>query len=153
MTLYLLLVLLLLALAGVLMLLTRQDPTAPEAEKRFQEVLETPQDETWLNQRKWRRARSISARFKRFLEGVPGTDMQEIEVLLRRAALAEDRYRAAIYTALWALPLAGGVLGMFAAIRGDQPVMAFTMVGFVVGYILPRSTLRILAEQIGRAHV
>ncbi|MEY2842386.1 MAG: hypothetical protein RI920_423 [Pseudomonadota bacterium] len=151
MMLWLVLALLLLALAGVLILMSNQDQAAPEAEKRFLEALETPQDETWLNQRKWRSARSITKRVKRLLERLPGTDMDEIEVLLRQAALANDRYRSVIYTSLWLLPVAGLALGSaYAATRGS-PLVSGLAVGFVLGYMLPRSTLRVLAERRQKA--
>ncbi len=151
MMLWLVFALLLLALAGVLILMSNQDQAAPEAEKRFHEALDTPQDETWLNQRKWRRARSITQRVKRLLERLPGTDMGEIEVLLRQAALADDRYRSMIYTSLWLLPVAGLALGSaFATMRGS-PLTSGLAVGFVMGYILPRTTLRVLAERRQKA--
>jgi tight adherence protein C len=151
MMLWLVLALLLLALAGVLVLMSNQDQAAPEAEKRFHEALETPQDETWLNQRKWRRARSITQRVKRLLERLPGTDMDEIEVLLRQAALADDRYRSMIYTSLWLLPAAGLALGSAYATMRGSPLTSGLAVGFVMGYILPRSTLRVLAERRQKA--
>jgi tight adherence protein C len=144
---WLLLALMLLALAGVLVLMSNQDPAAPEAEKRFHEVLETPNDETWLNQRKWRRTRSITQRVKRLLERLPGSDMGEIEVLLRQAALADDRYRAMIYTSLWLIPAAGLVLGGAYATLKDVELPIPLTVGFVLGYLLPRHTLRILARR------
>ncbi len=149
--LWLVLALLLLALAGVLILLSNQDQAAPEAEKRFHEALETPQDETWLNQRKWRRARSITQRVKRFLERLPGTDMDEIELLLRQAALADDHYRSLIYTSLWLLPATGLTLGAAYATMRGSPLTSGLAVGFVIGYILPRSTLRVLAERRQKA--
>jgi tight adherence protein C len=151
MLLWLTLAVLLLTLAGVLALMSKQDTAAPEAEKRFHEVLETPNDETWLNQRKWRRTRSITQRFKRLLERLPGTDMGEIEVLLRQAALADDRYRALIYTSLWLTPAVGLALGATYASLEDVPLPSALAVGFVAGYMLPRSSLRILAERRQRA--
>jgi tight adherence protein C len=151
MMLWLIFALLLLALAGVLALMSQQDQVAPESEKRFSEALETPQDETWLNQRKWRRARGITHRVKRLLERLPGTDMGEIEVLLRQAALADDRYRAMVYASLWMLPLAGLSLGALYATFNEAPLASGMAVGFVMGYILPRSTLRVLAERRQKA--
>jgi tight adherence protein C len=151
MILWLLFALLLLALAGVLILISRQDQAAPEAERRFHDALETPQDETWLNQRQWRRARSITRRVKNMLERLPGTDMDEIEVLLRQAALADDRYRSVIYASLWLIPLLGMALGLLYATVNQKSLMTPLTVGFVMGYILPRSTLRILAERRQKA--
>ncbi len=142
---------LLVALALVVALLSKQDSGAPEAERRFQEVLETPQDEAWLNQKKWRKARSITVRVKQLLERTPGTDMQEIEVLLRQAALADDQYRAAVYASLWISPLLGMGLGFLGASFNGYPMAASLVMGFVFGFILPRTTLRRLAERRQRA--
>ncbi len=142
-----LLVVLLLLLAGMLALLSRQEQADPEARRRFQEVLDTPDDETWLNQHKWRRARSFTVRVKRMLEQVPGTDMQEIEVLLRRAALAEDRYRALTYASLWMSPLVGMTLGFAWTMSQSGTYTNGLIIGFVFGYIAPRSLLRTLAER------
>jgi tight adherence protein C len=151
MFLWLVLALMLLALAVVVALLSQQDQAAPETEKRFNEALETPQDETWLNQRKWRRTRSVTHRVKRMLERLPGTDMAEIEVLLRQAALADERYRTMIYTALWLSPVMGMGLGAVYTSLNDTPMASALAVGFVAGYMLPRSTLRMLAARRQRA--
>jgi tight adherence protein C len=140
MTLYIILAGLLIALAAALALMSRQDPAAPEAEKRFLEVLETPHDETWLNQRKWRKAKSITQRFKRVLERTPGTDMAEIEVLLRQAALAED-----LSTSLWLTPAIGTGLGLLGVIFEGYPPGPALVFGFALGFIVPRNLLRRLA--------
>lgn len=103
--LWLLLALMLFGLAAVLLMLTREDGIAPEAEKRFNEVLETPDDVSWMTQRRWRRTNSLSDRFRRVLERIPGTDMQEIELLMRQAGLVDDRTRARVYASLWMAPL------------------------------------------------
>jgi tight adherence protein C len=145
MTLYIILAGLLIALAAALALMSRQDPAAPEAEKRFLEVLETPHDETWLNQRKWRKAKSITQRFKRVLERTPGTDMAEIEVLLRQAALAEDLSRTLVYTSLWLTPAIGTGLGLLGVIFEGYPPGPALVFGFALGFIVPRNLLRRLA--------
>ncbi len=151
MLLWLLLALMLLALAGLLVLMSHQDQAAPEAEKRFHEVLETPNDETWLNQRKWRRTRSITQRARRLLERLPGTDMGEVEVLLRQAGLADDRIRNLVYTSLWLTPVLGLALGAVYASLEDVAPEAALAVGFVLGYLLPRRMLRMLAERRQKA--
>ncbi len=142
MALYIILAGLLIALAMVLVLMSQQDAAAPEAEKRFQDVLDTPHDETWLNQRKWRKARSITQRFKRVLERTPGTDMAEIEVLLRQAALSEDKHRTLVYTSLWLTPALGTFLGLMSAIFNGHPLGPALLMGFAIGFILPRNLLR-----------
>ncbi|MEY4767095.1 MAG: hypothetical protein RI907_3768 [Pseudomonadota bacterium] len=135
------------AIAAILIGASTVEPQAPEAEKRFQEVLETPHDETWLNQRKWRQARSITQKVKRLLERMPGTDMGEIEVLLRQAALNEERHRAMVYTSLWLLPATGAVLGLLASVtKGYAPATAMSA-GFAAGFILPRKGLRWVAAR------
>ncbi len=151
MMLWWILALLMLALACVLILMSHQDQAAPEAEKRFSEALETPQDETWLNQRKWRRTKSISQRVKRLLERLPGSDMGEIEVLLRQAALAEDRNRSIVYTSLWLLPLVSMLLGAIVAMQRGFPTVSGLAVGLMLGYVTPRFTLRALAERRQKA--
>lgn len=147
----LVLALLLLSLAALVVLMGRQDAQPQEIEKRFQEVLETPQDDAWLNQRKWRKARSITQRVKRLLELTPGTDMAEIETLMRQAALMEDRYRAAVYASLWVLPLTGLLLGFVIANLQDYALPTAMSFGFVAGFVLPRQLLRKLAARRQKA--
>jgi tight adherence protein C len=151
MALLLTLAFLLLALALVLGWMSQSDAGVPEAEKRFHDALETPQDETWLNQTKWRKARSVTHRVKRWLEHVPGSDIGEIEVLLRQAALAEDKYRALAYASLWVGPLFGLLLGAIASAAKGYSLAISMSLGFTLGYILPRATLRRLAELRQRA--
>lgn len=146
-----LLALMLLGLSGLITLWGRQDAQPPEIERRFQEVLETPQDETWLNQRKWRQARSITQRVRRLLERTPGTDMAEIETLMRQAALMDDRYRATVYASLWVLPLTGLVLGAIVASLEDVAMPTALSFGFAAGFVLPRQTLRWLAARRQKA--
>lgn len=147
----LVLALLLLSLAALAVLMGRQDAQPQEIEKRFQEVLETPQDDAWLNQRKWRKARSITQRVKRLLERTPGTDMAEIETLMRQAALMEDRYRAAVYASLWVLPLTGLLLSFVIANLQDYALPTAMSIGFVAGFVLPRQLLRKLAARRQKA--
>lgn len=151
MTLYVLLVILLVALAAVLAMLSAQDHGAPGVERRFLEALETPQDDTWLNQRKWRRARSVTSRVKKLLERIPGTDMQEIEVLLRRAALMEDYHRSIVYASLWISPAVCMVLGLMWAQSEGLPPLGSLVLSFAIGFFLPRTTLRRLAERRQKA--
>ncbi|MGC4059834.1 MAG: type II secretion system F family protein [Aquabacterium sp.] len=141
----------LIGLASVLFLISNQDPTAPETEKRFNEALETPQDEGWLNQRKWRKANSLTQRFKRTLERIPGTDMDEVETLVRQAALAEDQYRTLVYASLWVTPAAATTLALMWAAANHQPVVLAALFGFVGGFIAPRSILRWLAKRRQKA--
>jgi tight adherence protein C len=151
MTLFLILAALLIALAFVVALLGRQNPTAPEAQKRFHDALETPQDETWLNQRKWRRTQSVTIRVKRLLERLPGADMQEIEVLLRQAALVDDRNRAMVYASLWLGPLLGLGLALLLITFKDYPPGPSLVLSFAAGYVMPRQLLRRRAENRQKA--
>lgn len=153
MLIWLLLALLLAALAGLLLMMSRSDANEPgaEAEKRFNEVLETPDDATWLSQRRVSRTASMTQRFKRFLERTPGTDMQEVEVLMRQAALVDDRTRARVYTSLWLAPMLLGALGVSIALLKDANVVQLGFTGVVIGFIGSRKVLRWLAERRRRA--
>lgn len=151
MAIWILLALMMLALSGVLYMLTRQESSAPETERRFNEVLETPQDDSWLNQRKWRKTRTLTQRFKQLLEHTPGSDMEEIEVLLRQSALVEDKSRAMIYTSLWLTPFLSMLLCFMLASNNDWNTTRSMLFGFALGYIAPRRTLRWLAERRKRA--
>lgn len=145
--LWLLLALMLFGLAAVLLMLTREDGIAPEAEKRFNEVLETPDDVSWMTQRRWRRTNSLSDRFRRMLERVPGTDMQEIELLMRQAGLVDDRTRARVYASLWMAPLGFAAMGLLAASFKGWPMFQSGFAGLTLGFIGSRKVLRWLAER------
>jgi len=145
--LWLLLALMLFGLAAVLLMLTREDGIAPEAEKRFNEVLETPDDVSWMTQRRWRRTNSLSDRFRRVLERIPGTDMQEIELLMRQAGLVDDRTRARVYASLWMAPLGLAALGLLAASFKGWPMFQSGFAGLTIGFIGSRKVLRWLAER------
>ena len=145
--LWLLLALMLFGLAAVLLMLTREDGIAPEAEKRFNEVLETPDDVSWMTQRRWRRTNSLSDRFRRMLERVPGTDMQEIELLMRQAGLVDDRTRARVYASLWMAPLGLAAMGLLAASFKGWPMFQSGFAGLTIGFIGSRKVLRWLAER------
>lgn len=145
--LWLLLALMLFGLAAVLLMLTREDGIAPEAEKRFNEVLETPDDVSWMTQRRWRRTHSLSDRFRRVLERIPGTDMQEIELLMRQAGLVDDRTRARVYASLWMAPLGLAAMGLLAASFKGWPMFQSGFAGLTIGFIGSRKVLRWLAER------
>jgi tight adherence protein C len=145
--LWLLLALMLFGLAAVLLMLTREDGIAPEAEKRFNEVLETPDDVSWITQRRWRRTNSLSDRFRRLLERIPGTDMQEIELLMRQAGLVDDRTRARVYASLWMAPLGLAAMGLLAASFKGWPMFQSGFAGLTIGFIGSRKVLRWLAER------
>lgn len=141
----------LLALAWVLVSLTRDEGPVPEAEKRFNEVLEADEDSVWLQQRRMGGVAGLTRRFRRLLERLPGSDMQEIEQLLRQAALMDDVMRARVYTSLWLAPLVLAVLvGMIGSAKG-WPMFHSAFAGLTIGYIAPRSILRSLAERRRRA--
>lgn len=145
--LWLLLALMLFGLAAVLLMLTREDGIAPEAEKRFNEVLEPPDDVSWMTQRRWRRTNSLSDRFRRVLERIPGTDMQEIELLMRQAGLVDDRTRARVYASLWMAPLGLAAMGLLAASFKGWPMFQSGFAGLTIGFIGSRKVLRWLAER------
>jgi len=146
-TVWMLLALLLLGLATVLFVLTRDEGVAPEAEKRFNEALESPDDIGWMTQRRWGRADSLSQRFRRVLERIPGTDMQEIELLMRQAALVDDSTRARVYASLWMAPLGMAGLAVLAASVKGWPLFQSAFTGLTIGFIGSRKVLRWLAER------
>lgn len=137
----------LLALAWVLLTLTKDDGAVPEAEKRFNEVLEADDGNAWLQQRRVTGMANMTRRFRRLLERLPGSDMQEIELLIRQAALMDDAYRSRVYTSLWLAPV---VLATLAAAIGSAkgwPLLQSAFGGLTLGYIAPRAILRNLAER------
>ncbi len=137
----------LLALAWVLLTLTKDDSAVPEAEKRFNEVLEADDGNAWLQQRRLRGMANVTRRFRRLLERLPGSDMQEIELLIRQAALMDDAYRSRIYTSLWLAPVVLATLAAaIGAVKG-WPLLQSAFGGLTLGYIAPRSVLRNLAER------
>lgn len=151
MLIWILLALMLSGLSFVLFTITQQNQRDPETEKRFNEALDANQDEGWLNQRKWRSANSLSSRFRRALERTPGTDMQEVETLIRQAAMSGDRTRSLIYASLWATPLAVAFLAFSCASLYDKSTVQALVFGFGIGFIAPRKMLRWLAERRKKA--
>ena len=147
MLIWLLLALMLMGLATVLVMMSREDGVAPETEKRFNEALETPEDVAWMTQRRWSRTQTLSQRFRRLLERIPGTDMQEIELLMRQAALMDDHVRGRVYASLWMAPLGGAAMGLLMASLKGWPLMLSVMGGLTIGFIGSRKTLRWLAER------
>lgn len=147
MLIWVLLAALLVALAVVLLIMSRQESAQPETARRFNEVLETPHDESWLNQRKWRQARKLTRRFRRLLEKTPGSDMEEVESLLRQAAFVEDKSRSIIYGSLWMTPAIGILIGLLVAGSTTVPPSVGGMFGLGIGYILPRRMLRWVAKR------
>lgn len=145
------LALLLMGLSGVIVLITRQDPVAPETEKRFSQALETPQDEGWLNQKKWRSANSFTRRFKKVLDRTPGADMEEVETLIRQSALASDGARALVYVSLWATPALFILIAVVIAGSSGGSALQFGVFGGALGYIAPRKVLRWMAEHRKKA--
>jgi tight adherence protein C len=137
----------LLTLAWVLLTLTRDDGTVPEAEKRFNEVLEADEGSAWLLQRRVSGMARVTRRFRRLLESLPGSDMQEIELLIRQAALMDDARRSRVYTSLWLAPLLLAALAMVIGSAKGWPLFHSAFAGLTVGYIAPRSILRNLAER------
>jgi tight adherence protein C len=147
MLIWILLATLLIGLSLVIYMITRLDPTAPETEKRFSEALDNAPDEGWLNQRKWRSANSLTARARRLLERTPGADMQEVETLMRQAAIEEPAARNLVYASLWMVPAGGVVLAFFVAAAYDLSVVQLGVLGLGAGFILPRKMLRWAAEK------
>jgi tight adherence protein C len=141
----------LLALAWVLLSLTREEGAAPEAEKRFNEVLEAHDESAWLQQRRVGGMANLTRRVRRLLERLPGSDMQEVEVLIRQAALMDDTRRSRVYTSLWLAPVLLAALAAAIGSAKGWPLFHSAFAGLTIGYIAPRSILRNLAERRRRA--
>lgn len=137
----------LMALAWVLLTLTRDEGAVPEAEKRFNEVLEADDESAWLQQRRVTGVARLTRRFRRLLERLPGSDMQEIELLIRQAALMDDSRRSRVYTSLWLAPLLLAALTSVIGTAKGWPLFHSAFAGLTIGYIAPRSILRNLAER------
>lgn len=151
MLIWILLAALLIGLSIILLLLAQQDGSVPESARRFNEVLETPQDEGWLNQRKWRKTRSVTHRFRRMLERTPGSDMEEIEVLMRQAAMVDDAARGLVYVSLWLTPALGILAGLALGAAHGGSLAVGGMFGLGFGYIAPRRALRWAAKRRQRS--
>jgi tight adherence protein C len=141
------LAIMLIGLSFILFWMARQDATAPETEKRFSEALEGSTEDGWLNQRRWRSSNSLTSRFKRALEKTPGTDMQEVETLMRQASLVDEQTRSMVYASLWATPLLGVALAFLVATSNGGSVIQYGLFGFCIGFIVPRKALRWIAER------
>jgi tight adherence protein C len=138
-------------LAIVLWLIGHNEASPSETTRRFNEVLETPQDASWLNQRKWRQARSFSQKFRRAMERLPGSDMNEVDVLMRQSAIVEDRHRARVLASLWLTPILFALTGGLSAVSYHSPPVLGAFMGLSLGYILPRKLLRVIAARRQKA--
>ena len=147
MLLWILLAAILIGLALTLLMMTQQSAVDPEAEKRFNEVLEAEPEDGWLSQKRWRSANSMTARARRALERLPGTDMQEVETLIRQAALGASGMRNVIYASLWVTPMAMTLLGLLIAMANHGDELMGVVFGLGIGFILPRKLLRWAAER------
>jgi tight adherence protein C len=144
---WILLALLMVALAIVTLLIDHQEPSQPETARRFSEVLETPQDASWLNQRKWRQAQKLTNRFRRVMERLPGSDMQEVDILMRQAAVVDSAARAWVYASLWVTPVFGAFIGVLVTLSSHAPTQMGLVFGAGIGYIIPRRFLRWMAAR------
>jgi tight adherence protein C len=147
--LWLVVALLLAGVAAIVWLLsTPASATPSSARKRFDEALESADDgDDWLSQRQLRSQRSMTTRFKRLLERTPGTDMAEVDMLIRRLGWLDDRRRSLAYTSMWLLPAAGGVLGFVWGMVDDDPALATGLMGAIAGFLISRRALRWAAER------
>lgn len=149
---YLLWLLVALLLAGVAVIVwllsTPASATPSSARKRFDEALESEEDgEDWLSQRQLRNQRSLTTRFRRLLERTPGTDMAEVDMLVRRLGWLDERKRHLAYTSMWLLPAVGGVLGLAWGALEDETALLTGLMGAIAGFLLSRRALRWAAER------
>lgn len=140
-----------LLLAGVAAIMWRLSTPAAasptSARKRFDEALDTEDGNDWLSQKNLRSQRSLTARFKRLLERTPGTDMAEVETLVRRLGWVDERRRNLAFASMWFLPVAFGTFGLgVGAINGQKPLVNGLM-GLIIGFLISRRGLRWAAER------
>lgn len=142
--LWLLTALLLAGAAAIVWLLSTPTAAAPSsARKRFDDALESEAESgDWLSQSNLRNQRSLTTRFKRFLEHTPGTDMAEVDMLIRRLGWQDERRRSLTFASMWLLPLIGAVLGAMWGLVRDQSPLLTGLMGFIVGFLLFRRALR-----------
>jgi tight adherence protein C len=142
---WLFLVAMLMAGAGLALLLLLRRQEWLNARRRFDDVLETRDDVSWLAPEGGKQAGRRGV-----LQRVSGRPGQSVELNLRRAGWTEPRHRTFYYTAAALAPVAGLLAGgAWAAMTGDDPkrMLALAFLGFGAGYLLPPRILRWQAER------
>jgi len=86
-------------------------------------------------------------RFKRLLERTPGTDMAEVDMLVRRLGWLDERRRNLAYGSMWLLPAALGGIGLGWGLVDGQKPLTNSLIGLIIGFLLSRRALRWAAER------
>jgi tight adherence protein C len=146
--LWLIVALMLVGVAAIVWLLSTPASASPtSARKRFDEALESEDGGDWLSQRNLRSQRSLTTRFKRLLERTPGTDMAEVDMLVRRLGWLDERRRNLAYGSMWLLPAALGGIGLGWGLVDGQKPLTNSLIGLIIGFLLSRRALRWAAER------
>jgi tight adherence protein C len=146
--LWLIVALMLVGVAAIVWLLSTPASASPtSARKRFDEALESEDGGDWLSQRNLRSQRSLTTRFKRLLERTPGTDMAEVDMLVRRLGWLDERRRNLAYGSMWLLPAALGGIGLGWGLVDGQKPLTNGLIGLIIGFLLSRRALRWAAER------
>jgi tight adherence protein C len=146
--LWLIAALLLGGVAAIVWLLSTPASASPtSARKRFDEALESEDGGDWLSQRNLRSQRSLTTRFKRLLERTPGTDMAEVDMLVRRLGWLDERRRNLAYGSMWLLPAALGGIGLGWGLLEGQKPLTNSLIGLIIGFLASRRALRWAAER------
>jgi tight adherence protein C len=146
--LWLIVALMLGCVAAIVWLLSTPASASPtSARKRFDEALESEDGDDWLNQRNLRSQRSLTTRFKRLLEHTPGTDMAEVDMLVRRLGWLDERRRNLAYSSMWLLPAALGGIGLSWGLLEGQKPLTNGLIGLIIGFLVSRRALRWAAER------
>jgi tight adherence protein C len=146
--LWLIVALMLVGVAAIVWLLSTPASASPtSARKRFDEALESEDGGDWLSQRNLRSQRSWTTRSPRLLERTPGTDMAEVDMLVRRLGWLDERRRNLAYGSMWLLPAALGGIGLGWGLVDGQKPLTNSLIGLIIGFLLSRRALRWAAER------
>jgi tight adherence protein C len=146
--LWLIVALMLGGVAAIVWLLSTPSSASPtSARKRFDEALESDDGGDWLSQRNLRKQRSLTTRFKRLLERTPGTDMAEVDMLVRRLGWLDERRRNLAYSSMWLMPAAAGGIGVGWGLLKEQKPLSYGLMGLIIGFLASRRVLRWAAER------
>lgn len=147
---WLIVVALLLAGAGLALLLLVRQQEGEDARRRFEEVLESREEVGWLSSA----PAGAGGTGRRVLKRVSRRSGASVELNLRRAGWNSPASHTVYYAAAALTPvtgmLAGGIWGTVAGDgMGDVATLAF--LGFGAGYLLPPRVLGWLAERRKKA--
>lgn len=136
---------LLLAGAGLTLLLMLEKQQGMDARRRFKEVLDAREDAGWLSQAVGDNAGGVGGDL---LKRIANSFNQSVELNLRRAGRTSVASRTVYYAIAAIAPVAGLLAGGVWAVASGDPaerVLASAFVGFCAGFLLPSRILGWLA--------